>query len=198
VSYDRYRLDEFHERSEEFFIHGGVDQQLLGDLLGQSELIYASSKGLGHELLRAIPLHVHLANSTSANVGRTLVDLEIELRRATSYLGNGLLRPSRDNQMVEVLTAQHSSSITIVVAVAMDLYGLLTSRPVDFLMLLDWFWSHRRNRTKVRLPYEETDPTRGWDDVVAMARSCIEAGRPVVVTVEVDSDGSTRFGLRSL
>ncbi len=198
MSYDRYRLDEFQDRRTEFSAHTELDQQLLGDLLGQSELIYASSKGLGHPLLRAIPLHVHLANSTSANVGRTLVDLEIELRRAASCLGNGSLRPSRDNQMVEVLTAQHSSSIAIVVAAAMDLYSLLTSRPVDFLLLLDWFWSHRHNRTKVRLPYEETDPTRVWDDIVAMARRCIEAGRPVVVTVVVESDGSTRFGFRSL
>ncbi|MDH2903100.1 MAG: hypothetical protein PXZ08_04010 [Actinomycetota bacterium] len=198
MSYDRYRLDQFHLRHTGLFAHTELDQQLLGDLLGQSELVYSSSKWRAQPLLRAIPLHVHLANSTSANVGRILVDLEIELRRAASYLGNGSLRPSRDNQMVEVLTAQHSSSIDIVVAAAMNLYSLLTSRPIDFLLLLDWFWSHRHNRTKVRLPYEETVPTGAWDDIVAMAGRCIEVGRPVVVTVVVESDGSTKFGFRSL
>jgi hypothetical protein len=99
--------------------------------------------------------------------------------------------------MVEVLSAQYVASIDIVVAAAMEIYGLLTSRPVDFLLLLDWFWSHRHNRTKVRLPYEEIDPTRVWADIVAMANRCLEAGRPVVVTVAVETDGSTRFGFES-
>jgi hypothetical protein len=197
VSYDRYQLNEYNDRHADFSAHNEIDQPSLGDLLGRSELVYASSKGLDHALLRAIPLHVYLANSTSANVGRTLVDLELELRRAASYLGSGSLRPSRESQMVEVLSAQYVASIDIVVAAAMEIYGLLTSRPVDFLLLLDWFWSHRHNRTKVRLPYEEIDPTRVWADIVAMANRCLEAGRPVVVTVAVETDGSTRFGFES-
>ncbi len=197
LSDSRYRLNDFHYQLSEFSSGIEVDQQLLGELLVSSELVYASSKGLDHPLLRAIPLHVHLANSTSANVGRALVDLEIELRRVASYLSNGSLRPSRDNQMVEVLTANHVASIDIVVAAAMQIHELLKSRPVDFLLLLDWFWSHRHNRTKVRLPYEETDPAVAWAGIVAMARSCIAVGRPVVVTAAVETDGSTQFGFQS-
>lgn len=198
MNHDRYRLNEYEDRSADFAGRSSVDQQSLGELLRRSEIVYASSKGLDHALLRALPLRVHLAISTSANVGRTLVDLEIELRRAASYLTSGSLRPSRDNQTVEVISAQHVASIQIVVAVAMEIYSLLTSRPVDFLLLLDWFWSHRHNRTKVRLPYEETDPTRVWADMVAEAKRCNEAGRPVVVTVSNSADGSTtRFGFKS-
>jgi hypothetical protein len=197
VNHDRYRLNEYKERHDDFAGHSQVDQQSLGELLRRSEIVYASSKGLDHALLRALPLRVHLANSTSANVGRTLVDLEIELRRVAAYLTSGSLRPSRDNQTVEVISAQHMASIQIVVAVALEIYGLLTSRPVEFLSLLDWFWSHRHNRTKVRLPYEETDPTRVWTEMVAEAKRCDEAGRPVVVTVTDNADGSTRFGFKS-
>lgn len=197
MNHDRYRLNEYEERRADIAGLSHADQQSFGELLRRSEIVYASSKGLDHALLRALPLRVHLANSTSANVGRTLVDLEIELRRVASYLTSGSLRPSRDNQSVEVISAQHVASIQIVVAVAMEIYGLLTSRPVEFLLLLDWFWSHRHNRTKVRLPYEETDPTRVWTDIVAEAKRCIEAGRPVVVTVTDNADGSTRFGFRS-
>ena len=198
VSHDRYRIDDYNDRRFEFFSHYEIDQRTLGSLLGQSELVYASSKGLDHPLLRAIPLHVHLANSTSASVGRTLVDIEIELRRTASYLESRSLRPTRDTQMVEVLTAHHVASIDIVVAAAMEIYGLLTSRPVDFLLLLDWFWSHRHNHTKVRPPNEETDPTMIWADIVVLAKRCIESDRPVVVTIVLANDGSTRFGFQSL
>ena len=197
MNYDHYRLNEYNDRRAHFAAPREIDQQLLGDLLQRSELMYTSSKGLDHALLRAIPLHVHLANSTSANVGRTLVDLEIELRRSASYLGGGSLRPSRNNQIVEVISAQQVSSIGIVVAAAQEIYYLLTSRPIDFLQLLDWFWSHRHNRTKVRLPYEKIDPTRAWANMVEMANRCIEADRPVVVAMTVDADGSTTFGFRS-
>jgi hypothetical protein len=80
----------------------------------------------------------------------------------------------------------------------MKIYGLLTSRPIDFLLLLDWFWSHRHHCTRVRPPNAETNATRASADMVVMARLCIEAGRPVVVTVTDSADGSTRFSFRSL
>lgn len=198
MNYDRYRLNEYEDRHTDFTVRNKVDQDSLGDLLGRSEILYASSKGPDHTLLRALPLHVHLAISTSANVGRTLVDLEIELRRAASYLTSGSMRPSRDNQSVEVISAGPVASIEIIIAVAMEIYGLFTSRPIDFLLILDWFWSHRHYRSRVRPPYEETDPTPVWAEMVAMARLCIESGRPVVVTVTDSANGSTRFGLQSL
>ncbi len=195
---DRYRLREFADFREKYSMSPDAEQQQLGILLRQSELTYASSKGIDHPQLLAIPLQIHLANSTSANVGRTLLDLEVELRRTASYLENGTIRPLRNNEIVEMISGRHDASIDLVVAAAMQIYRLLTSRPIDFLLLLDWFWSHRHNRTKVRSPYEHTDPTRVWDEMVAMARSCIESGRPVAVTITIEVDGATKFEFRSL
>ncbi len=194
MTYDRYRLSEYEDRYTDFTVRNTVSQESLGDLLGRSEIVYANSKGLDHALLRALPLHVYLTNSTSANVGRTLVDLEIELRRVASYLTSGSVRPSRDSRTVEVISAKNVASIQIVVAVALEIYGLLTSRPIDFLLLLDWFWAHRHRHTSVRPPIEETDPTRPWTDIVTMAKRCIEIGRPVVVTVTNNINESTGFG----
>jgi hypothetical protein len=195
---DRYRLGEFADLRSQFSLPTNIEQRQLGSLLRRSELTYASSKGIDHPQLLAMPLQIHLANSTSANVGRTLLDLEVELRRTASYLENGAIRPSRNNEIVEMISARHVTSIDLVVAAAREIYNLLTSRPLDFLLLLDWFWSHRYNRTKVRSPYEHVDPTRIWAELVAMAQSCIKSGRPVVVTMTIEVDGSTKFGFRSL
>jgi hypothetical protein len=195
---DRYRLSEFAGLRNKFSLPSDIEQRQLGSLLRRSELTYASSKGIDHPQLLAMPLQIHLANSTSANVGRTLLDLEVELRRTAAYMENGAIRPSRNNEIVEMISARHVASVDLVVAAAMEIYSLLTSRPIDFLLLLDWFWTHRHNHTKARSPYEHIDPTRIWGELVAMAQSCIESGGPVVVTMTIEVDGSTKFGFRSL
>lgn len=197
MSRDLYALAEFEALKHDFSSIVVNDQSRLGQLLRRSEIVYTSSKGMHHPQLTALPLQLHLENSTAANLGRTLLDLDVELRRAASYLGSGSLRPSRNNQIVEVISAQHVASIDIVVAAAEEIYRLLTTGPIEFLILLDWFWSHRYHRTKVRLAYEEINPVQAWTDLVEMANACIEVGRPIIITMEVDRDGSTRFGLKS-
>src|ERR1035438_7534442 len=111
VDHDRYHLKEFSELRNKFSIGSDTEQQTLGNLLRRSELTYASSKEIDHSPLLALPLQIRLANSTSANVGRTLMDLELELRRTASYMSSGTIRPSRNNEIVEVISAPHVSSI---------------------------------------------------------------------------------------
>ena len=195
---DRYRLDQFSELRERFSLPFNIEQRQLGGLLKRSEIAYASSKGIDHAQLLALPLQIHLANSTSANVGRTLLDLEVELRRTAAYLEHGAIRPPRNNEIVEMISARHLNSIDLVIAAAREIYDLLTSRPIDFLLVLDWLWSRRQRRSKLRAPGEHIDPTRMWIDVVAMAQSCIESDRPVEVNVTIDVDGSTKFGFQSV
>src|ERR1019366_7346226 len=109
-------------------------------------------------------------------------------------MSSGTIRPSRNNEIVEVISARHVSSIDLVIAAAMEIHSSLTSRPLDFLQILNWFWTHRHNFTKVRLPHDNTDPTRIWTEMIEMAKRCIESGRSVVVTAAVEIDGSTKFG----
>jgi hypothetical protein len=194
---DRYQLNEFTDFQEIFLLPNEAVQRELGNLIRRSELTYVSSKGIDDRQLLAVPLQIHLANSTSANVGRTLLDLEIELRRTASYLETGKVRPSRNNEIVELISASHNASIDLVVAVSMEIYRMLASRPIDFLLLLDWFWTRRHNRTKVRSPYERTDPTGVWNQLVASATDCVHSGHPVVVTMRIDVDGSATFQFRS-
>lgn len=198
MSHDRYCIKEFVELRNKFSLGTDTEQRMLGSLLRRSEITYASSKGIDHPPLLALPLQIHLANSTSANVGRALIDLELELRRTASYLDSGTIRPSRNSEIVEVISARQHSSIDLVVAAAMEIYRLLTSRPLDFVLALDWFWSHRHNFTKVRLPNGHNDPTRVWTEMLENAKRCIESGRSVVGTMEVEVNGSTKFGFKSV
>ncbi len=197
MNHDRYCLREFMDFQRGFTAGLGVEQHKLGDLLRQSTLTYTSSKGIDHFPLTALPLRLHLENSTSANVGRTLIDLGLELRRSVAYLNNGSARPCRDNEIVDVISARSVSSIDLVIAAGMEIYTCLTLRPLDFLQILDWFWSHRHSFTKVRPADRHIDPTGTWKEMVEMAKSGIELGRSVVVTADVVSGGKTKFGFAS-
>jgi hypothetical protein len=194
---DRFSLSEFINLQSDFLARAPIDQRRLGELIERSEVIYTATRGVSHPRLHAIPVHLHLENSTAANVGRTLVDLDVELRRTASYLSGGSARPSRNKNIVEILSAQHVASIDVVVAAAREIYELLTSRPIDFLQLMVWFWDHRHNRTKVRLPYEQVNPLRSWESLHQSAANAIARDRSVTVTVDVTAEGSSTFGFES-
>ena len=195
---DRYALGEFTSLQDGLSAPSENNEVLLGKLLRRSEITYTNSIGFDQTEHRAIPIHVHLENSTSANVGRFLLDIDIEIRRCASYMLSGSSRPSRKYQLVEMISAERTNSAELVVAAALEVYSVLTSRPIAFLQLLDWVWSHRLNRTKVRRPFEQIDPRWVWEDLLRRANHCIELDRPATLTVVMGAEGSTTFGFESL
>lgn len=197
MNVDRFALDGFTQLQERYAQSSSVAQEQLGDLVRRTEITYSTRHGINQLEIRAIPLHVHLANSTMANLGRTLSDLDVELRRTASFMLNESTKPLPESRMVEVFSAKHVSSIDVVVVAAMDIYHFLTLRPVDFLLTLDWFWSRRHNRTKVRQPTEYIDRREMWEETLLLAHDCVELGRPVAITMELFEDGSTRFRFES-
>ncbi|HUX03395.1 MAG TPA: hypothetical protein VMV53_00595 [Acidimicrobiales bacterium] len=144
-----------------------------------------------------MPLLIHIHNSTSANVGRTLLDLDVELRRSSSFMTTGSSRPIRNSHAVEVISAHHRTSIDLVVAVSNEPFNVMTSRPLDFVVLLDWCWRHRITRTKNRKRYEELDPVTSWWEIVQTATAAIDRGRPVELLMTVSPDGATTFAFVS-
>jgi hypothetical protein len=195
---DRYLLNDYAIQSAEFSkLTENLDRPL-GHLLRDSEFGFVISGDMKPPVYSAIPIHVHLENSTTSNVGRTLLDLDVELRRCATYMLDGSIRPLRNFTSVELISAVRTYSVDIVIAVARQLYDLLITRPVTFLQLLDWFWSLRLSQTKVRQPHVEVNRAEPWNDIVSLATSCIEHGRSVVLTVDVTSEGTTRFGFESL
>jgi hypothetical protein len=190
-------MSEFSNHRRAFATRSHVDQPRLGNLIRFSEVTFISSHELHHPLVRAVPLRAHIENSTSANIGRILLDLDVELRRCASYLTNGSIRPSRARNTVELISAQHGASIDLVVAVASEPFNVVTARPFDFLVLLDWCWSRRVHRTRTRRPYEELEPVRNWQRMAEMASTCIGRSQPVSLSMNVAADGSTTFAFVS-
>jgi len=198
ILHDRYRLGEFWSLSRDFIPNSAIDQRQLGTLLSRSEITFVSSRELHRPLVRAIPLRVQIESSTSANVGRTLVDLDVELRRCSSLLITGSNRPTRNNHATEVISAKRGTSISLVVAVANEPFNVATLRPLDFALLLDWCWSHRLNRTRTRLSYEELDPVKSWQRIVETASLSVERNERVELTMRVAISGVTNFSFTSL
>ena len=194
---NRYLLDEYAIQASEFSNRAENLDRPLGHLLRNSEFEFLNSGEMKPPVYSAIPLHIHLDNSTSSNVGRILLDLDVELRRCAAYMLNGSIRPLRNFTLVQLIAAVRTYSVAIIIAAGRQIYDLLTSRPVTFLQLLDWFWSHRLSQTKVRQPNDESDRGADWNDIMSLATSCIELGRPVILTAEVTRAGNTRFGFKS-
>jgi hypothetical protein len=139
-------------------------------------------------------LRVHIENSSCANVAQTLLDLDLELRRASAFVTYGRTRPAGDSHIIEVVSATQTSSILVALQAGKDLYAALTSLPISFLLALDWFWLHRQARMRVRPPNEEVDPSVSWAALVRAASDLVQRNYPVAVAIEVSEDGATTFG----
>ena len=142
------------------------------------------------------PVFLHLADSTVFNVGRILVDVDIELRRAGSYLTSGSLRPLKGSDLVVLKSAERASSSTITLLTSQIISVLLTSRPFDFLLVLSWMWEHRLNRTRAHLVRDETHYLKNLNQIFRSSFECLAENKPAIMKLRVGMDGSTRIELR--
>jgi hypothetical protein len=189
---DRFKISELADIQHLLRRDVEILEPQMAVLLADSTTTFAATQGeFADEPV--VPLHAHLAVSTCFGVGRNLLDLDIELRRTAAYLNSGRTRPTRDNQVIEVNSAEQSSSIDVVLVAGREIYHLLTSRPIAFLQTLDWFWLRRHTRTKVRNPDERVDPMNEWSEMLLTVRALIERGNPALVRIDVAADGTTTF-----
>lgn len=190
---DRYEINKFIELSRDLRVRDPVDQQNLGELVRAGALGHELEEELGRPHNRTVPITLHLANSTAFNVGRTLADVDIELRRAASYLTTGSLRPLKSSVLVEVSSAERASSVAVTLLVSQNLFDLLTSRPFDFLLILSWLWEHRLSRTRARVARDGTDHLQILNQVARSSSECLPKNKPVMTTLDIRTDGSARF-----
>lgn len=190
---NRYEINKFIELSNELRVRDPVDQRNLGVLVRAGTLRHELTKELGRTQTRTVPVSLHLADSTAFNVGRILADIDIELRRAGSYLTTGSLRPLRSSGLVEVSSAEQASSIDVTLLASQILSNLLTSRPFDFLLTLSWLWEHRLSRTRARVARDGTDHLQILNQVARSSSECLAKNEPVMTTLNIETDGSTRF-----
>ncbi len=189
----RYAVDELVEILNDLRATSSFDQAALG-----GQLVRAA--GARHYLIegltlppRMIPIHAHLASSAIGDIGRTLLDLDIELRRTLSFMTNDSTRPFRDRSAVDFVYARRFSSTDIFLLLSHAFYEIVTSRPLDFLLTLSWFWNHRVNQTRIRPASEREDHITSFDRITDLARASLVSGQPTVITITIDAGGSSEF-----
>jgi len=190
---DRLRMNSFAHYQSVFRAQTEFLDPRIADLV-RAATVYSDPDSQERGIDPMTSLRVHIENSSCANAAHTLLDLDLELRRTSAFVTYGRTRPAGDSHIIEVVSATQTPSILVALQAGKDLYAALTSRPISFLLALDWFWLHRQVRTRVRPPNEEIDPSVSWAAVLRAAFDFVQRGDPVVVTIEVAADGTTTFG----
>lgn len=173
-----------------------INQNKLSELVRAGSARHHLTVAVSQRQHHTVPVTLQLADSTVFNVGRILVDADVELRRAGSYLTFGSLRPLKGSDLVVLKSAEPSSSITITLLTSQILSGLLTSRPFDFLLILSWMWEHRLNRTRTHFVRDETHHLQNLNQIFRNLSECLENNQPAIMNLSVGEDGSTRIELR--
>jgi hypothetical protein len=179
MSVNRYDIEEMTRSMDTIRVERELIDGDLGALFEEVRLVSAKPRELHSPAELATPIHLKLIDSTAANAGRALSDLDRELRRTSTYLLNGRLRPSRDVGSVEVLDAKRSTSIDIVVAVSKAMHTQLSSIPMKYLLTLSWLWNHRVNRTRVLKPISSLGAPSNWNDLILSGESAVLGGSTI-------------------
>lgn len=194
--HDRFRIDAFTDFQRVLRVEADSLESRIAELIRGATTYTPTLRGEPRIDPRA-PLRLRMENPSCAGVAHVLLDLDLELRRASAFVTSGRTRPAAESRIVEVASAIRSSFIEVTLEVGGEIYVALTSRPIAFLQALDWFWLHRQTRSRVRPPYETVDPMFAWTEMLRTAADLAPWGNPVVVTVEVAVDGTTQFGFAS-
>src|SRR5450759_5341034 len=155
---DRYALSKFRGFRAELIPTPIASQPELADLIRLSEISMAGRPLGTRQRAVAIPFLVRMTNASASSVGLMLLDVDLELRRSSALQLRDTTSPTRNLQLVELVSMQSDDALQIELAVSGELHHTLTSRPIDFLITLDWIWDYRYARSRVRFPLITRDP----------------------------------------
>jgi hypothetical protein len=168
----------------------------LSNLMKRAEYPLARSGGNDWPERVAIPFYLNLESPTVANVGRILLDFDLEIRRTTSYRLRASIVPPRNSQDLEVVNTKLDDALRIALALSNELRLSLTTQPIEFLLTLDWFWDFRYSQSRVRSPLSRRDPRERWRDIFSSVSECTATTYPVAAEMAIGDQGSTTFSFR--
>jgi hypothetical protein len=195
---DRYALSQFRAFRQKFVPRTIASQPDLASLIKFSEFALNDSPMLTGTGATAIPFWIKTADSAASKVGRLLLDVDLELRRSFALLSRNTASPTRDFQLVDLTSIQRDDALCLELALSGELHHALTSRPIDFLITLDWMWDNRYAKSRVRSPLITLDPTERWAGIMSSASACVNSGQTVIATMAVDRGGSATFAFSSV
>lgn len=192
----RYAEDQFRDAYRGLRGVDAIDQYTLGALLASTTSSRLWPIDAASTFDVALPIRLELASLQIGDVGQVLMDLDLELRRAASFLGGGTTRPLRERASLTLLGARGTSSTTMFVSASGSIYDALNKKPLDVVLATSWFWEHRLNRTKNQTQIATKEYLMSLAHVVHSAESALSAARPSIVAMRLDLEGETIFEFR--
>lgn len=191
-------MSDFKDFYREYTARSTFNQSRIGVQLLLSSA--AISPPAANHSARDSRLHfqVFVATPAAAHVGRLLMDLDVELRRALSFLTSESVRPEKHVRGMELVSAEREAYLKITALLSPELSVMLATRPLDFLRVLWWFWDHRLTCTKTRITQRVEDPARRWDDLERESLRQVELGEHIFASLIAASEASASFGVSSL
>lgn len=195
---ERYELSKFLEYRSQLTPAQFSMESRLSQLMKRAEYPLTSYQGSGRKDHVAIPFYLNLETPTSSNVGRVLLDFDLEVRRTTSFRLRGSIAPPRNAQNLEVVGAQTNDVLRIALALSKELRLALMTQPIDFLLMLDWFWDFRYVQSRVRSPLSQRDPRERWSNILSsVTESTSTTTGSIAAEMTIDNHGVTSFGFQS-
>jgi hypothetical protein len=191
---ERYAVSGFREAYHELRGIASINQPLLGSLLLDSSRLFPTS--LVSAMGPALPIRLELTSSQIGEVGQMLNDLDLEMRRAASYLATGSKRPLRERETVALLGARRTSLTTIFILVSGSIRETLVAAPLDLILATSWFWQHRLNHTMHRPPEPHASSQTSLTHIVRSARLALSSAGSTVVAMRLDPMIETGFEFR--
>jgi len=193
----RYAINDLLEFRGNVNTEHSLDQEMLGELLSRYA-IEESNFPRGQVLSpRTLFVLACIDSSGASDVGRVLIDLDVELRRTLAFITDRTMRPYADRRTVEILTTQSDSVTNVLLALAPSFFGALTTEPLEFLLAFSWFWDHRINQTRTRPARSLEEQFSAFGEINESADRSVTSKEPVMITLKIDSKGFTEICLES-
>jgi hypothetical protein len=193
----RYAIHDLLELRGNINTEPFLDQVILGELLRRyatEETHFPRGQTLSP---RRLPVLACIDSFGASDVGRILIDLDVELRRTLAFVTDGTMRPYPDRQAVEVLTTQSDSMTNVLLSLAPSFFGALTNEPLEFLLAFSWFWDHRINQTRTRPAKSLQEQFNVINEINDCAKRSVILKKPVMTTLKIDKKGFTEICLDS-
>lgn len=149
-----------------------------------------------------LPVLVHAHDSTAYGVGDVLLDVDREVRRSVSFLRSQRLTgveldasSLRRRGLLELASAERTSSIDILLIALGAVYEILLSDPVQLAITVSWFFERRLWRRGTHKPADPTPASIVGATVKESAIAAVTAGHAVAFKMNIDERGrcSTEF-----
>jgi hypothetical protein len=193
----RYAVNGLLELRSKINTTPGIDQTIIGGLL--TKWVAEDFSPLSGVALspRTLPVVAFINSSRASDVGRVLIDLDVELRRTLAFISDRRMRPYPDRGTVEILSAKRGSVTNVLFKLAPLFFSALSTEPLEFLLALSWFWDHRMNQTRTRPARSLQDHFTAFSAIIESAKRSITSKESVMIALKIKTKGSTEFCLES-